>query len=222
MNPKSKLDEVIHGISFPSLRLTLSHASLLQADEHPCRIWAGGGWTLVRTDSGTSGGARLRSHPPRSGDRPHHPRLPHSCRTRRERRTAGGGRTGSDNLWEAPQSHSPSSSSSCNVVTLPARSRSSPSQRARAQGPKSLRSDEEPPARSSANRRSRKFRPAPLPTPRTLADYHRLRDLLEDLIERVGADESHPLAAYMDRVGTLVEQYENTHLAEIIESKQKR
>ena len=46
--------------------------------------------------------------------------------------------------------------------------------------------------------------------------------MLEALIAKVGADESHPLAAYMDRVGPLVEQYESTHLSEIIESKQKR
>ena len=46
--------------------------------------------------------------------------------------------------------------------------------------------------------------------------------MLETLIEKVGADDSHPLAAYMERVGTLVEQYESTHLAEIIEHKQKR
>jgi hypothetical protein len=64
--------------------------------------------------------------------------------------------------------------------------------------------------------------PGPVVAPRTLADYHRLRDMLEDLIAKVGADESHPLAAFMDRVGTLVEQYESTHLSEIIESKQKR
>jgi hypothetical protein len=81
---------------------------------------------------------------------------------------------------------------------------------------------EEPPMASSVVEGSESFAAAPLPTPKTLADYHRLRDLLEDLIERVGADESHPLAAYMDRVGTLVEQYESTHLSEIIESKEKR
>jgi predicted RNase H-like HicB family nuclease len=67
-----------------------------------------------------------------------------------------------------------------------------------------------------------RFVAAPLPTPRTLADYHRLRDMLEELIEKVGADESHPLAGFMERVGTLVEQFESTHLSEIIESKQKR
>jgi hypothetical protein len=86
----------------------------------------------------------------------------------------------------------------------------------------SFRSDEEPPAESRIAEESDSFAARPLPAPRTLADYHRLRDMLEELIAKVGADESHPLAAFMDRVGTLVEQYENTHLAEIIESKQKR
>jgi hypothetical protein len=90
------------------------------------------------------------------------------------------------------------------------------------QGSKSFRSDEEPPVGSSVAEEVDRFAAAPLPTPRTLADYHHLRDMLEELIEKVGADESHPLAAFMERVGTLVEQYENTHLAEIIESKQKR
>jgi predicted RNase H-like HicB family nuclease len=89
-------------------------------------------------------------------------------------------------------------------------------------GLKSFRSDEEPQTESSVAEGSENFAAAPLTTPRTLADYHRLRDTLEALIEKVGADDSHPLAAYMERVGTLVEQYESTHLAEIIESKQKR
>ena len=75
---------------------------------------------------------------------------------------------------------------------------------------------------SSVAEGSENFAAGPLTTPRTLADYHRLRDRLEALIEKVGADDSHPLAAYMERVGTLVEQYESTHLAEIIEHKQKR
>jgi hypothetical protein len=89
-------------------------------------------------------------------------------------------------------------------------------------GSKSFPSVEEPPAGSSTADEVESFAAAPLPTPRTLADYHRLRDMLEALIEKVGADESHPLAAFMERVGTLVEQYEITHLSEIIESKQKR
>jgi hypothetical protein len=86
----------------------------------------------------------------------------------------------------------------------------------------SFPSAEELPAGSTVGEDIDRVAAAPLPTPKTLADYHRLRDMLEELIERVGADESHPLAAFMDRVGTLVEQYESTHLSEIIESKQKR
>ena len=86
----------------------------------------------------------------------------------------------------------------------------------------SFDSFEEPQTGASVAEECDSFAAAPLPTPRTLADYHRLRDMLEALIEKVGEDDSHPLAAFMERVGTLVEQYENTHLAEIIESKQKR
>jgi predicted RNase H-like HicB family nuclease len=90
------------------------------------------------------------------------------------------------------------------------------------QGDKSFISAEEPTAKSDLTEASDSLIPGPVVAPRTLADYHRLRDMLEDLIAKVGADESHPLAAFMDRVGTLVEQYESTHLSEIIESKQKR
>jgi predicted RNase H-like HicB family nuclease len=90
------------------------------------------------------------------------------------------------------------------------------------EGLKSFDSVEQPQTGSSVAEECDNFAAAPLTTPRTLADYHRLRDMLEALIERVGADDSHPMAAFMERVGTLVEQYESTHLAEIIESKQKR
>ena len=87
---------------------------------------------------------------------------------------------------------------------------------------KSLHSAQELPPGPTAAEQTDSFIPGPVAAPRTLADYYRLRDILEELIEKVGADEEHPLAAFMDRVGTLVEQYEATHLAEIIESKQKR
>jgi hypothetical protein len=93
---------------------------------------------------------------------------------------------------------------------------------AEAEGVASFPSAEELPAGISGGEEIDRFVAAPLPTPRTLADYHRLRDMLEELIEKVGADESHPLAGFMERVGTLVEQFESTHLSEIIESKQKR
>jgi predicted RNase H-like HicB family nuclease len=89
-------------------------------------------------------------------------------------------------------------------------------------GLESFDSVEQPQTGSSVAEECDSFAAAPLTTPRTLADYHRLRDMLEALIENVGADDSHPLAAFMERVGTLVEQYESTHLSEIIESKQKR
>ena len=89
-------------------------------------------------------------------------------------------------------------------------------------GLESFDSVEQPQTGSSVAEGSENFAAGPLTTPRTLADYHRLRDMLEALIEKVGADDSHPLAAYMERVGMLVEQYESTHLSEIIESKQKR
>jgi predicted RNase H-like HicB family nuclease len=81
---------------------------------------------------------------------------------------------------------------------------------------------EQPSIGSSVSEKCDNFAAAPLTSPRTLADYHRMRDMLEELIEKVGADDSHPMAAFMERVGTMVEQYESTHLAEIIESKQKR
>ncbi|HEU4679593.1 MAG TPA: hypothetical protein VFS35_08745 [Terrimicrobiaceae bacterium] len=66
------------------------------------------------------------------------------------------------------------------------------------------------------------FAAAQLRAPGTLEDYHRLREMLEDLILKVADDESHPMAALVDRVGILVEQYESTHLPEILESKRRR
>ena len=45
--------------------------------------------------------------------------------------------------------------------------------------------------------------------PRTKADYHRLVVFLDDLIDRVGEDESHLLASLAETVGTLIEAYED-------------
>ena len=61
-----------------------------------------------------------------------------------------------------------------------------------------------------------------LPAPRTLADYYRLRELLEALIEKVGEDENHPQAAFLDRLGELIEEYEASHVPEIIEAAASR
>jgi predicted RNase H-like HicB family nuclease len=66
------------------------------------------------------------------------------------------------------------------------------------------------------------FAAAQFRAPGTLADYYRLRETLEDLILKVADDESHPMAALVDRIGTMVEQYESTHLPEILESKLNR
>lgn len=44
--------------------------------------------------------------------------------------------------------------------------------------------------------------------PRTKADYTRLVEFLDDVIDRMGEDESHPLASLAETVGTLVETYE--------------
>ncbi len=56
------------------------------------------------------------------------------------------------------------------------------------------------------------------PAPRTLADYYRLRELLEALIAKVGDDENHPQAAFLDRLGELIEEYEISHVPEILEA----
>jgi HTH-type transcriptional regulator / antitoxin HigA len=46
-------------------------------------------------------------------------------------------------------------------------------------------------------------------------EYQRLVALLASLIDRVGENETHPLAALMDVVGTLIERYENEHVSEL-------
>ena len=50
--------------------------------------------------------------------------------------------------------------------------------------------------------------------PRTREAYDRLVSLLDDVAERVGEDEGHPLALLMDTLGTLVEVYETENFPE--------
>lgn len=50
-----------------------------------------------------------------------------------------------------------------------------------------------------------------LSVPRTKAEYDNLVNLLDHLIDKVGNNESHPLASLMDTIGTLIESYENEH-----------
>ena len=53
--------------------------------------------------------------------------------------------------------------------------------------------------------------------PQTEQEYKRLVELLDTLIDRVGEDESHPLASMMDVIGVLIENYESEYVAELEE-----
>ncbi|MEP6489202.1 hypothetical protein NDI43_10590 [Microcoleus vaginatus GB2-A3] len=53
--------------------------------------------------------------------------------------------------------------------------------------------------------------------PNTEQEYERLVELLDSLIDRVGEDESHPLASMMDVIGVLIENYEAEHIPELEE-----
>ena len=46
-------------------------------------------------------------------------------------------------------------------------------------------------------------------------EYNKLVQLLDQLIDEVGEDESHPLAKLMDVVGVLIERYEDENVAEL-------
>jgi HTH-type transcriptional regulator/antitoxin HigA len=53
--------------------------------------------------------------------------------------------------------------------------------------------------------------------PHSESDYQNLVNILDQLIEEVGEDESHPLASLMELVGVLVKKYEDEHVPEIVE-----
>ncbi|MEG4572978.1 hypothetical protein QUA56_09810 [Microcoleus sp. N3A4] len=53
--------------------------------------------------------------------------------------------------------------------------------------------------------------------PHTQQEYERLVELLDSLIDRIGEDESHPLASMMDVIGVLIENYEAEHIPELEE-----
>ncbi len=48
--------------------------------------------------------------------------------------------------------------------------------------------------------------------PHTEEEYRQLVAVLDQLIDEVGEDESHPLASLMEILGVLIEHYENAHL----------
>lgn len=51
--------------------------------------------------------------------------------------------------------------------------------------------------------------------PHTEEEYRQLASLLDNLIDEVGEDESHPLASLMEVVGVLIERYEDEHVPEL-------
>ena len=51
--------------------------------------------------------------------------------------------------------------------------------------------------------------------PHSEKEYRRLVALLDDLIDEVGEDESHPLASLMEIVGVLIQNYEDQHVPEL-------
>lgn len=52
--------------------------------------------------------------------------------------------------------------------------------------------------------------------PRTAAEYNRLVEMLDELIDEVGEDETHPLASLMDVLSALIENYENANVPELV------
>ena len=50
------------------------------------------------------------------------------------------------------------------------------------------------------------------------AEYDRLVEVLDQLIDQVGEDEVHPLASLMEVIGVLIEKYEDEHVPELDES----
>ena len=51
--------------------------------------------------------------------------------------------------------------------------------------------------------------------PRNEIEYNQLVSLLDDLIDQVGEDETHPLASMMDVIGELIEGYETKYVPEL-------
>ena len=50
---------------------------------------------------------------------------------------------------------------------------------------------------------------------RTETDYERLASLLDELVDEVGNDESHPLASLMEVLGLLIGKYEDDYVPEL-------
>jgi len=53
--------------------------------------------------------------------------------------------------------------------------------------------------------------------PHDETEYDHLVGILDQLIDQIGEDESHPLASLMEIVGALIERYEDEHVPELDE-----
>ena len=51
--------------------------------------------------------------------------------------------------------------------------------------------------------------------PHSEKEYRQLVALLDNLIDEIGEDESHPLASLMEIVGVLIQNYEDQHVPEL-------
>jgi len=49
-------------------------------------------------------------------------------------------------------------------------------------------------------------------------DYNRIVALLDQFVDEVGEDESHPLAPLMEVVGVLIERYEDENVPQLAEA----
>ncbi len=58
--------------------------------------------------------------------------------------------------------------------------------------------------------------------PHTEMEYRRLVLMLDQLVDEVGNDESHPLASLMEVVGLLIEKYEDERVPDLEESSAVR
>jgi HTH-type transcriptional regulator/antitoxin HigA len=52
--------------------------------------------------------------------------------------------------------------------------------------------------------------------PHAEEEYNQIVALLDQLIDEVGEDESHPLASLMEILGVLIEHYETAHVPELL------
>ena len=52
--------------------------------------------------------------------------------------------------------------------------------------------------------------------PHAESEYQRLVTVLDDLIDMVGEDDSHPLASLMEVIGVLIEKYEDENVPELM------